>query len=85
MRNYHDNHDIDGPEYHRLGKGVIMTRFRYMMLTYVDDFDVKSPVCRPLPKTTTTIKKLPVTNNLLKKRFLYVQCLDDLYTDIEDQ
>ena len=56
-----------------------------MMLTYVDDFDVKSPVCRPLPKTTTTIKKLPVTNNLLKKRFLYVQCLDDLYTDIEDQ
>ena len=62
-----------------------MTRFRYMMLTYVDDFDVRSPVCRPLPKTTTTIKKLPVTNNLLKKRFLYVQCLDDLYTDIEDQ
>ena len=62
-----------------------MTRFCYMMLTYIDDFDVRSPVCRPLPKTTTTIKKLPVTNNLLKKRFLYVQCLDDLYTDIEDQ
>ena len=37
-------------------------------------------MCRPLPKATTTIKKLPVTNNLLKKRFLY-----DLYTDIEDQ
>ena len=62
-----------------------MTRFRYMMLTYVDDFDVKSPVCRPLPKTTTTIKKLPVTNNLLKKRFLYDRYLDDLYIDIEDQ